>query len=374
MTDNEADNKDKAPPPPEDHPSTESSEQASEEAVNSEETNHSEQNEENEHLKDHDYSEEDHDHSEYGDDHFHDEDHEYGDDHFHDEDHNFDHDPHHLDSSEEEYSTYNDSYEHPNYWEDDSHEFEGDQQKMSLGDHLEELRRCLFKCMAILVVFSIASAFFYEDIFNFIMDPINSVLEDGERPQTRITEAFTVILKCVVMFALCFSLPLIIREFWKFAKPGLKIKEQNFIFYLMSLGTILFIGGMAMAYYLVVPLTIDFFIQLHKKLDIGNIFFVGDTLSYVTNMMIVFGIAFETPIVVMGLLRSGIVELKTLQSIRKYVVFAAVIIGGVFTPPDIISQVLLGGTLYFLYEIGLLLGKVGFIPKSKKKESEKNSK
>lgn len=267
-------------------------------------------------------------------------------------------DYHDDDSSHIEASHYNDNYVHPDYFEDDSHEFSGDQKKMALGDHLEELRGCFFKCMFIVFLVAIACAIYYKEIFEFLLAPVRIAMQ-GETLQSSISETFTVMLKGILLTATAISLPLIIKEGWNFAKPGLKIKEQRFLVSIMFLGTLFFFCGMLMAYFFVVPITINFFKDFNENMDVHNLFYVGQSLNYVINIMLVFGIAFETPLVVSGLLKSGIVEISTLKGMRKYVLFGAVLAGGILTPPDPMSQILLGGTLYGLFEVGLVLGKIG---------------
>src|SRR5947209_13014022 len=123
-----------------------------------------------------------------------------------------------------------------------------------------------------------------------------------------------------------------------------------------------FAVGMAFAYFIVFPVAFGFFAG-YAPAGVQMMTDIDKYLSFAMMMFIAFGITFEVPVVVIVLVRLGVVSLEKLRAIRGYVIVGAFVVGAVFTPPDILSQVMLAVPLWLLYELGLLVARFITVPK-----------
>jgi len=126
---------------------------------------------------------------------------------------------------------------------------------------------------------------------------------------------------------------------------------------------------MAFAYFLVFPIAFGFFAG-YAPIGVQMMTDIDKYLSFVLTMFIAFGLTFETPVVVIVLVRMRIVSLEKLRSVRPYVIVGAFVVGAVFTPPDVISQLLLAVPLWLLFELGVLLARFVALPVEKTETSE----
>jgi sec-independent protein translocase protein TatC len=169
-----------------------------------------------------------------------------------------------------------------------------------------------------------------------------------------VTTPFFVPMKVAMLAAFMASLPHTLYQIWGFVAPGLYIHERRFMAPLIFASTFLFLLGMAFAYFLVFPVVFGFITSTAPK-GVAVMTDIGNYLDFVITLFIAFGMAFEVPIVVVLLVRFNMVSIKTLKEIRSYVIVGAFVVGAIFTPPDVISQVMLAVPLWLLYEAGLLI-------------------
>jgi sec-independent protein translocase protein TatC len=135
--------------------------------------------------------------------------------------------------------------------------------------------------------------------------------------------------------------------------PGLYTHERRFMAPLVVASTLLFFAGMAFAYFLVFPVVFGFITSTAPE-GVAVMTDIGNYLDFVITLFIAFGMAFEVPIAVVLLVRFGLVNIKTLKEIRPYIIVGAFVLGAIFTPPDVISQIMLAVPLWLLYEAGVL--------------------
>ncbi len=124
---------------------------------------------------------------------------------------------------------------------------------------------------------------------------------------------------------------------------------------------VFFMIGMAFAYFFVFPVMFSFFAG-YTPVGVTMMTDIDKYLSFVLAMFLAFGMTFEVPVIVIVLVRLGVVSLAKLQSIRSYVIVGAFVIGAVFTPPDVLSQLMLALPLWLLYELGLFLARFVTVP------------
>jgi len=167
---------------------------------------------------------------------------------------------------------------------------------------------------------------------------------------------FFIPLKVLAMTALVLSLPWWMYQIWAFVAPGLYRSEQRLVGPLMLSSTLLFYAGVAFAYFLVLPTVFGFLIGMAPE-GVSVMTDISAYLSFVLTLFIAFGFAFETPVAIVLLVRTGFVTPAKLKDVREYVLVGAFVVGAIFTPPDVISQLMLAVPVYLLYELGILASR-----------------
>lgn len=235
---------------------------------------------------------------------------------------------------------------------------ESEQGQESFLSHLVELRnRLVWSLIAVVVVF-VCLVPWAKDIYHLLSEPMLAQLPKGGRMiATEITSPFFIPFKVTFLAAVVISLPVLLYQTWAFVAPGLYVHEKRLVAPLVIASTLLFLCGMAFAYFLVFP-TVFRVMQAFTPTGVEWMPDIGTYLSFVTNMFLAFGVTFEVPIVVILLVRMGVVSVRKLREIRPYVIVCAFIVAAVVTPPDVTSQVLLALPLCLLYEVGLVVASL----------------
>lgn len=220
--------------------------------------------------------------------------------------------------------------------------------------HLIELRERLLRIVMGLVLVFLCLFPFANKIYTLLAHPLLTKLPaGGHMIATAVTTPFFVPMKVAMLAAFVISLPHTLYQVWAFVAPGLYTHERRFMAPLIVASTLLFIVGMAFAYFLVFPVVFGFITSTAPE-GVAVMTDIGSYLDFVITLFMAFGMAFEVPVVVVMLVRFGMVNIKTLKEIRSYVVVGAFVLGAIFTPPDIISQIMLAVPLWLLYEVGIL--------------------
>ncbi|MCA3043971.1 MAG: twin-arginine translocase subunit TatC, partial [Rhodocyclaceae bacterium] len=227
--------------------------------------------------------------------------------------------------------------------------------------HLVELRNRLVVCLivfgVILVPLVTPPWFIAGKLYDFLAAPMMAALPQGSKMiATGVIAPFFIPLKIAMMTAFLIALPVILYQLWAFVAPGLYKHEKRFVLPLIISSTVLFFVGMSFCYFFVFKMVFTFIAQLapasiNVAPDIENYF------GFVLGMFMAFGLAFETPIVVVVLVATGMVSLEVLREVRRYVIVGAFIVAAVVTPPDVASQLALAIPLCILYEIGLFAAR-----------------
>jgi sec-independent protein translocase protein TatC len=184
---------------------------------------------------------------------------------------------------------------------------------------------------------------------------------------TDVTGTFLVPLKVTLMAAFLLALPFVLYQAWAFVAPGLYQHEKRLALPVIVSSCVFFALGMAFAYFVVFPIAFGFFAG-YAPAGVQMMTDIDKYVSFVLTMFIAFGLTFETPVVVVVLVRLGVVSLEKLRAARPYVIVGAFVIGAVVTPPDVISQLLLAIPLWVLYEVGLFLAR--FVSTAKREDAE----
>ena len=239
----------------------------------------------------------------------------------------------------------------------------GESQESFLS-HLIELRDRLIRALlAVLIVF-ICLFPWAKELYAVLAQPLLAALpKGGQMIATDVVGVFLVPMKVALMVAFLIALPYVLFQVWSFVAPGLYLHEKRLIVPLLTASVLLFFAGMSFAYFLVFPTIFSFMASMAPD-GVAWMTDIEKYLSFVITTFIAFGVTFEVPVVVIVLVRMGIVTIEKLKEIRPYVIVGAFVIGAIFTPPDVLSQVMLAVPLCLLYELGIVLARfVGVKPK-----------
>lgn len=227
--------------------------------------------------------------------------------------------------------------------------------------HLVELRNRIVKAglawLVVLIPLITPPWFLANKLYDILAQPMMDALPAGSKMiATGIVTPFFIPLKIAMFAALIVALPVILYQAWAFVAPGLYKHEKRFVLPLVISSSVLFLCGIAFCYFLVFKMVFTFIAQLAPATvtvqpDIENYF------GFVMQMFLAFGMAFETPVVVVVLAATGLVSIDTLREVRRYVIVGAFIVAAVVTPPDVPSQLSLAIPLCLLYELGIILAR-----------------
>jgi len=226
---------------------------------------------------------------------------------------------------------------------------------MSLGDHLEELRARLILAILGLAVGTVVCLFFGHWIIRFIQRPYNSLRPDSPLIVLAPADAFIGYMKICVIAGLILSSPWVFYQLWMFVAAGLYSHEKRYVRRAVPFSVLLFITGAMFFLFIVAPLSLAFFLKFGNYINVKSEWTFQKYVTFMTMLMLVFGIGFQTPIAIFILNRTGLVSISALRRSRKYVLLAIFVIAAMATPPDVISQVTLAVPLYLLFELGIIL-------------------
>lgn len=220
--------------------------------------------------------------------------------------------------------------------------------------HLVELRARLIRALLVLFLGFLPCAFFARELYSFLAFPLLEKLpQGGQMIATEVVTPFFIPMKVALMVAFLVTLPHTFYQIWAFVAPGLYNHEKRLFLPLVFISSLLFFTGMAFAYFAVLPLVFEFIVYFAPE-GVAVMTDISEYLNFVLSMFLAFGITFEVPVFVLILIRTGLVSIEKMRSIRRFVLVGAFVIGAIFTPPDVMSQILLAIPLYLLYELGIL--------------------
>lgn len=226
--------------------------------------------------------------------------------------------------------------------------------------HLIELRSRVVKAVfAVFVVFLVV-AFGWpgsQKLYSIFAEPMLAALpQDGQMIATDVVGVFLVPLKVAALVGFVIALPVVLYQLWAFVAPGLYAYEKRLVLPLVLASFVLFLIGMAFAYFLVFPVVFAFMSSVAPQ-GVAWMTDIEKYFSFALTTFFAFGLTFEVPVVVIVLVRMGVVSIDKLKAARPYVIVGAFVIAAIFTPPDVISQFMLAVPLCLLYELGIVLAR-----------------
>jgi len=230
--------------------------------------------------------------------------------------------------------------------------------KMSLTEHLMELRKRLVRSIIALLVGFGVCYYFKDYIFDIVTRPLTQVLpKSSYLIYTGMTEAFFTYMKIAFFASLILTSPFILYQIWKFVAPGLLPKERKYVVPFVLSSSLLFIAGVLFGYFVALPPAFKFFVSFNNQYLQALLSF-KDYLSLFVTFLLGFGISFELPIFIFFLTKLGVVNPRLLSQQRRYAILIIFIVAAILTPsPDALSQILMAIPLLFLYEVSIFVSK-----------------
>jgi sec-independent protein translocase protein TatC len=225
----------------------------------------------------------------------------------------------------------------------------------SFISHLIEMRDRLLRAVIAVVVLFVLLFPWAQDLYALLARPMLAALpQGGQMIATEVTTPFFVPIKVTMMTAFLLAMPWVFYQMWAFVAPGLYQNEKPIGVPLVIASVILFLLGMTFAYFLVFPVVFGFIVGVAPE-GVAVMTDIGKYLDFVLTLFMAFCIAFEIPVAVVLLVKMGMVSIAKLREIRPYVIVGAFVVGAIFTPPDVIWQLMLAVPVWLLFELGIVV-------------------
>lgn len=233
----------------------------------------------------------------------------------------------------------------------------GDEEKPFL-DHLEDLRKMIVRIAVTLLASTLITFCFYDKLFEIIKHPLwaTGVIKTPEELKAMLQiltpqEGFLMVMNLSLIAAVILAFPLLLFFLLQFILPGLKPAEKKAIFPAIGIGAGLFLLGACFAFYVVLPKALEFFYTFNESLGMSNGWRLDGYVKFATRFILLFGVAFELPVIVMVLVKLDFLNYKLMSTTRSYAIVAIAIFAAIVTPtPDPFTMLVLAGPLYVLYE------------------------
>ena len=233
----------------------------------------------------------------------------------------------------------------------------GDEKVMTLVDHLTELRRRIFICLAAVGIGAAVGFYYGPQLVTLLKAPLTRI---DDRPLNFLApgEAFFIYVKLALITGVILAMPIILFQVWRFISPGLTPVERRTARPWVPVAVLFFAIGIAVAW-TVLPYAISFLVSFESA-DLTYLPTADAYFGFVGTLFLAFGLTMEFPIVLVLLSKVGIVTADRLRSSRRVVILGIAIFAAVVTPGgDLVSPAILGGVMYLLYELSIILVKAG---------------
>ena len=241
----------------------------------------------------------------------------------------------------------------------------GAEKEMSFWEHLDVLRGSLFRAIGAVCLCSVLGLVFREFLFDgIVLAPTRSDFVvyrllgwafSMELINVEISAQFFVHLKASFAVGLIVAFPYVVWELWRFLAPALYEKEKKAVRTAFGMATGLFYLGVLVGYFIVLPVCLQFFMNYTVSDAVANTITIGSYMSMFFSMVLLIGVVFEFPTVVLALNRLGVLDRSALRKGRRYAVVIVLVLAALITPSDPFSMFVLAIPLYFLYEFSILL-------------------
>lgn len=230
--------------------------------------------------------------------------------------------------------------------------------ELTVVEHMEELRKRLFFVAIFFVMALFAGFYSAKPIIRYIQNSDNA--ENITMNAFGVTDPLTVYLQVTFIVAAIIVSPLLLYQLWAFITPGLHETERKATLKYIPYAFILGIGGMAFAYYVLLPFVIRFMIGLADDLNITQTIGINEYFAFLFKLVIPFGLLFQLPVVTLFVARLGVLNPALMIKFRKYAYFVLIVISVLLAPPDLVSNIIIAIPLFILYEISIVISRIGY--------------
>ena len=249
----------------------------------------------------------------------------------------------------------------------------GGMAEMAFLDHLEELRFRLFKCAAAfafgaVIAFLLFTQVPHFDVIEFLSRPITPYLHGQKLIYLHPGDAFQIVLDAGFALSFIIASPVILYQLWGFISPAMYSHEKKLVLPVLAGIVLLFLGGVAMAFTLILPMTIRFLIGVESS-ALQPMIAASEYFGFAIYMCLAFGAAFELPIVLMGLTALGLTNPMFLAKYRRYAAVGGLIVG-CFITPDPTAMFAIALPMYGLFELSIVLSRMVYKWREKRDESD----
>lgn len=253
--------------------------------------------------------------------------------------------------------------------------------QMSFFDHVDVLRKHLMRSVVVMLGLVIVSFVYIETIFSkIILGPVQTdfltyrilcnlsqkLYNDTtfcidniaiQLVNLQVQGQFLAAFKISIISGLILGFPYFLWEFWRFIRPALTSKERSMATGLVGFCSLLFFSGVLFGYFVLAPISINFFVGFKISPEISNQPTFQNIVGLVSVLAVATGLLFELPVLMYFLARIGLLSSAFLKKYRKYAVVIIIILSAIVTPPDMVSQIILALPVYLLFELGITLTK-----------------
>jgi sec-independent protein translocase protein TatC len=220
-------------------------------------------------------------------------------------------------------------------------------------DHLESLRRRLFVVFGSFVAATVGTFLVVDHVFTLLFLPFERVAPEliAIRPQ----EVFVTYLQVAAFVGAVVSVPILLLEVIGFVRPALEPNERGPFEIIHATAQLFYFAGLFFSVFVVAPFALRFFRSFGESMDVAQLWSIGEYVKLLRRIVIAITVVFQTPLVMILVTKAGLIETRTLRRYRKHALIAAFVCGAFLSPPDVFTQILVGGTLYGLFELSLIL-------------------
>jgi sec-independent protein translocase protein TatC len=243
-----------------------------------------------------------------------------------------------------------------------------DEDWMPILDHLGELRKRIIYCLIVFVLGLVGGLFGAQPVFDYLVEaaPVDDLVLNVFSPW----DAIGLYMKFAILISLLAAIPFTLFQLWAFVKPALGKKEQRATLRYVPGALMMFLIGLAFAYYVVFPMAFMFTETVTQSMGLEQTYGVTHYFAFLFNILLPVSLLFELPLIILFLTRIGILNPRMLQKMRRLAWFILIVIGTMITPPDFISDILVSVPLVLLYEISVLLSRIAYRKRIKAQESK----
>ena len=226
----------------------------------------------------------------------------------------------------------------------------------TFSEHFGELKKTVLSCLIISAIGAGIAYFLFSDE---LMDLLTMEIRNLEVPiiYTSVTESFATEMKAGLIAGIICVFPINITVIWRFFAPAFLGNERRKIILYTLVSILLFTAGLAFGYFILFPFVLRFFLESVSGTATAMIS-VDSYIKFLCRLTFPFGLIAEMPLAETVLISHGIVSVKTLGKLRKYIFLICMIMGAILTPPDVVSQLCVAFPMYVLYECGLIAGRI----------------